>query len=62
MYCLHGILSYDLKKVIVAVLVDRTHKSFPIASDIVGLKVATTLQENIVVETKGKDIIGVYLE
>lgn len=62
MYCLHGILNYDLKKVLVAVLVDRTHKSFPIASDIVGLKVATTLQENIVVETKGKEIIGVYLE
>lgn len=62
MYCFPGILAYDLKKVMVAVLVDRMHKSFPIASDIVGLKVATTLQEHIVVATKGKQITEVYLE
>jgi pyrimidine operon attenuation protein/uracil phosphoribosyltransferase len=62
MYCLHGLLQYDLKKVMVAVLVDRTHKSFPIASDIVGLTVATTLQDHIEVETKGKEVVGVYME
>jgi pyrimidine operon attenuation protein/uracil phosphoribosyltransferase len=61
-YCLPGILCYDLKKVMVAVLVDRTHKSFPIASDIVGLQVATTLQDHIEVETKGNKIVGVYLQ
>jgi pyrimidine operon attenuation protein / uracil phosphoribosyltransferase len=62
MYCLHGILSYDLKKVMVAVLVDRKHKSFPIATDIVGHTIATTLQNHIEVETKGKKVVGVYLE
>jgi pyrimidine operon attenuation protein/uracil phosphoribosyltransferase len=61
-YSLHAILSYDLKKVMVAVLVDRKHKSFPIASDIVGHSVATTLQEHIEVETSGDDIEAVYLE
>ena len=62
MYSLHSVLSFDLKKVMVAVLVDRKHKSFPIASDIVGHTIATTLQEHIEVETKDKEIMAVYLE
>jgi len=62
MYCLNGILSYDLKKVMVAVLVDRKHKSFPIACDIVGHTVATTLQDHIEVETEGSEVVGVYLQ
>lgn len=62
MYSLQAILSYDLKKVMVAVLVDRNHKSFPISSDIVGHTIATTLQEHIEVETKGDVITAVYLE
>ena len=61
-YSLHAVLSFDLKKLMVAVLVDRKHKSFPIASDIVGHSVATTLQEHIEVETKDNEIEAVYLE
>lgn len=61
-YSLNTILSYDLKKLMVAVLVDRKHKSFPIASDIVGHSIATTLQDHIEVETEGKEITAVYLE
>lgn len=62
MYCLNGILAYDLKRVMVAVLVDRKHKSFPIATDIVGHSIATTLQDHIEVETSGKKVKAVYLE
>jgi pyrimidine operon attenuation protein/uracil phosphoribosyltransferase len=62
MYSLNTLLSYDLRKVMVAVLVDRKHKSFPIASDIVGHSVATTLQEHIEVDIEGEDIKAVYLE
>jgi pyrimidine operon attenuation protein/uracil phosphoribosyltransferase len=62
MYSLNAILSYDLKKIIVAVLVDRKHKSFPISSDIVGHSLATTIQEHIEVETEGNEIKAVYLE
>lgn len=40
------------KKVQVAVLVDRKHKSFPIQADYVGLSLATTLKENIEVSLK----------
>ena len=61
MYSMPAILSYDVKKIMVAVLVDRKHKSFPIASDIVGHTVATTIQDHIEVETKGKKITAVYL-
>ncbi len=60
-YCLNSILSYDLKKVIVAVLVDRKHKSFPIATNIVGHSVATTIQDHIEVETDGNTVKAVYL-
>ena len=62
MYSLNAILAYDLKKVMIAVLVDRKHKSFPIASDIVGYELATTLQDHIHVETAGNEITAVYLK
>ena len=61
-YSLHALLSYDLKKVMVAVLVDRKHKSFPIASDIIGQSLATTLQEHIEVEIENGEITSVYLQ
>lgn len=35
------------KKIEVAVLVDRMHKSFPIHVDYVGLSLSTTMEENI---------------
>jgi pyrimidine operon attenuation protein/uracil phosphoribosyltransferase len=38
------------KKVQVAVLVDRKHKTFPVQVDYVGLSLATTLKENIDVQ------------
>ena len=38
------------KKVEVAVLVDRKHKSFPIKVDYVGLSLATTMKDNIKVK------------
>jgi len=62
LYSLQSLLSYNLKKVSVAVLVDRKHKSFPISSDIVGHTLATTLQEHIEVEVDGNEIIAAYLQ
>lgn len=49
------------KKVEVAVLIDRKHKSFPIKVDYVGLSLATTLKENIDVQLKSKEI-AVFLD
>ncbi len=48
-------------KVQVAVLVDRKHKSFPIAVDFVGLSLATTLHEDIDVRIRDTDEWVVYL-
>ena len=49
------------KKVEVAVLVDRTHKSFPVKVDYFGLSLATTLKENIDVRIRDVEEFGVYL-
>jgi pyrimidine operon attenuation protein/uracil phosphoribosyltransferase len=62
LYSLRPLLSADLKKVMIVVLVERKHKAFPISPDIVGYSVATTLQERIVVETKDNEIEAAYLE
>ncbi|MFT6781440.1 MAG: pyrimidine operon attenuation protein/uracil phosphoribosyltransferase [Saprospiraceae bacterium] len=49
-YAFKPFLDILTKKVEVAVLVDRKHKSFPIKVDYVGLSLATTLQDNIKVK------------
>lgn len=62
LYALSPILVYEPKKVMIAVLVDRRHKSFPITPDIVGHSVSTTLQDHIDVETEGEYITAAYLQ
>ncbi len=62
LYALRPILDFEPKKVMIAVLVDRRHKSFPITPDIVGHSIATTLQEHIEVETEGNRITAAYLQ
>ncbi|MCR9287989.1 MAG: phosphoribosyltransferase family protein [Bacteroidetes bacterium] len=49
------------KKVEVAVLVDRTHKSFPVKVDYFGLSLATTLKENIAVKIREVEEFGVFM-
>lgn len=49
------------KKIEVAVLVDRKHKSFPIKVDYVGLSLATTLREDIDVQIRDVKEMAVYL-
>lgn len=51
-YATQPLMSVLPKKVEVAVLVDRTHKTFPIRVDYVGLSLATTLMENIEVNIR----------
>jgi pyrimidine operon attenuation protein/uracil phosphoribosyltransferase len=50
MYALLPILEAAPEKVLITVLVDRKHKSFPVAPDIIGHQLATTLQEHIIVQ------------
>lgn len=58
-YGLKPFLSKKIKKIEVAVLVDRSHTAFPIKATYIGYGLSTTLSDNIQVNLKGKK--GVYL-
>ncbi len=58
-YGLKPFLSKKIKKIEVAVLVDRSHTAFPIKATYVGYLLSTTLSDNIMVKLKSKK--GVYL-
>jgi pyrimidine operon attenuation protein/uracil phosphoribosyltransferase len=60
-YAMKPIFQVIPKKVEVAVLVDRMHKSFPIKIDYVGLSLATTLKENIDVQIRDVEEHAVFL-
>jgi len=61
-YAMKPLMEYVPNKIEVAVLVDRKHKSFPIQVDYVGLSLATTLKENIVVEIKKESSKAAFLQ
>ncbi len=60
-YALKPLTKFYPKKIIIAVLVDRTHKTFPIKADIVGFPIATTLNEHIIVQIVKEVAEGAYL-
>lgn len=60
-YALKPLTAFYPKKIIIAVLVDRTHKTFPIKADIVGFPIATTINEHIIVQFDGDTAEGAYL-
>jgi pyrimidine operon attenuation protein/uracil phosphoribosyltransferase len=59
-YSLKPFLNIPIKKLQVAVIVDRQHKLFPIDADYVGYSMSTTLKEHIDVNFD-KNKLGVYL-
>ena len=61
LYALKPFIVSHPKKIQTLVLVERTHTSFPVRPDYVGLSIATTLQEHIFVEVKGEEVTGAYL-
>jgi pyrimidine operon attenuation protein / uracil phosphoribosyltransferase len=61
MHALKPFLDFQPKKIQTFVLVERSHKLFPIQNDYKGLSIATTLLEHISVETTGDDITGAWL-
>ncbi|PSL05826.1 phosphoribosyltransferase family protein [Cecembia rubra] len=50
MYAIKPFLDAPIKKMEVAVLVNRSHKLFPVTPDYTGLELATTLSEHITVD------------
>jgi len=61
LYAMKPFLEFHPKKIQTLVLVERSHKTFPVHPDYVGLSVATTLQDHIYVEVKDDHILGAYL-
>lgn len=60
-YAIKPLLNILPKKIEVAVLVDRQHKSFPVKVDYMGLSLATTLHEDIDVQILDVEEEAVYL-
>lgn len=60
-YAMKPLLNILPKKVEVAVLVDRTHKSFPVKVDYFGLSLATTLMNDIDVQILDVEEQAVFL-
>lgn len=61
-YGLSAFLKESQKKIRTAVLVDKSHKVYPISTDFAGLSLATVLKEHIeVVLEEDADLAGVYL-
>jgi pyrimidine operon attenuation protein/uracil phosphoribosyltransferase len=50
MYAVSYLTSFNPNKIQTDALIDRNHRKFPNKVDYVGLQVATTLHENVVVE------------
>jgi pyrimidine operon attenuation protein / uracil phosphoribosyltransferase len=60
-YALKPLMDILPKKIEIAVLVDRKHKSFPIQPDYVGMSLATTLKEHIDVKIRDVAEMSVHL-
>ena len=62
LYAMKPFLEFYPRKIESLVLVERSHKAFPVQPDYKGLSLSTTLQEHIYVEVGGEDVKGAYLE
>jgi pyrimidine operon attenuation protein / uracil phosphoribosyltransferase len=62
LYALKPLMDFYPKKIQALVLVERSHKEFPVAPDYVGLSIATATDEIIIVEANDKGILGARLE
>jgi pyrimidine operon attenuation protein / uracil phosphoribosyltransferase len=62
LYALKPFLEFQPRKIQTLILVERSHKAFPVHADYVGLSIATTLQEHIYVEVNTDEVLGAYLK
>ena len=62
LYALKPLLETHPKKIQTLALVERTHKSFPICLDYVGLSISTTRDEHINVEVDNGVVGGAWME
>jgi pyrimidine operon attenuation protein/uracil phosphoribosyltransferase len=62
LYAMKPFLDHHPRKIESLVLVERSHKAFPVQPDYKGLSLSTTLQEHINVEVEGDTVMGAWLE
>ena len=62
LYAMEPFLQHHPKKIQTLALIERTHKSFPVHTDYVGISIATTLQEHIYVEVNEGEVTGAYMK
>jgi pyrimidine operon attenuation protein / uracil phosphoribosyltransferase len=62
LYALKPLLNAHPKKIQTLALVERTHKTFPIGMDYVGLSISTNLDEHICVEVKDGEVLGAWMQ
>jgi pyrimidine operon attenuation protein / uracil phosphoribosyltransferase len=60
-YSLSPFLSIPVKRIQVAVIVDRNYRRFPILADYIGYSLSTTLSEHVTVILDDTEKMGVYL-
>ena len=61
LYAVKPFLQFQPKKIQTLVLVERSHKLFPVQTDYSGLSISTTLQEHIIVESDNGVLTGAWL-
>lgn len=61
LYALKPLLNQHPKKIQTLALVERTHKTFPVDVDYVGLSVSTTPDEHIYVDVENGEVAGVRM-
>ena len=62
LYMLKPLLDFHPKRIQTLVLVERMHKLYPVKPDYVGLSMATTLQDHILVEVKDDEVLGAFVK
>jgi pyrimidine operon attenuation protein/uracil phosphoribosyltransferase len=62
LYAMKPFLEAYPRKIESLVLVERSHKAFPVQPDYTGLSLSTTLQEHINVEVDDHRVLGAWLE
>lgn len=62
LYAMKPFLDFHPRKIESLVLVERSHKAFPVQPDYTGLSLSTTLQEHIQVEVENDQVKGAWLE
>ena len=61
-YSLSPFLTIPVKRLQVAVMVDRDYRRFPIKADFVGYSMSTTMTDHITVELENEEKFGIYLD